>query len=138
MRIAWDMAAPKEGTSTEKLAPAKFMQCLQMGTINGARALGLDDVTGSLTPGKRADIILVRADDLNMTPFANVDCVLVRSTTPANVDTVVVDGRIVKRGGRLTGVDVDVVKRAAAASAFAIRQRAGGRLTPTSGVAPAY
>ncbi|MDB5596160.1 MAG: 5-methylthioadenosine/S-adenosylhomocysteine deaminase [Hyphomicrobiales bacterium] len=138
MRIAWDIATPKEGTSTEMLAPLKFMQCLEMGTINGARALGLDKITGSLTPGKRADIILLRADDLNMVPFANVDCAIVRSATPANVDSVIVDGRVVKRGGRLTGVDVEAVKRAAAASAYAIRQKAGGRLAPKTGVAPAY
>jgi cytosine/adenosine deaminase-related metal-dependent hydrolase len=138
MRIAWGMSAPKDGTSTEKLAALRFRQCIEMATINGARALGLDKVTGSLTPGKRADIILLRASDLNMVPFGNVDCAIVRSATAANVDTVIVDGRLMKRGGRLVGLDVETIKRAAVASAFAIRQRAGGRFAPTTSVAPAY
>ena len=138
MRLAWDMASPKDGTSTEKLEPVKFIDCIRMVTINGAMALGLDKVTGSLTPGKRADIIMLRADDLNMVPFANVECALVRSATAANVDTVIVDGRVMKRGGRLVGLDVDQVKAAAAASAFAIRQRAGGRWAPKTSVAPAF
>lgn len=138
MRIAWDMATPKDGASTEKLEPVGFRDCIEMATINGARALGLDKVTGSITPGKRADIILLRADDLNMAPFGLVDCAIVRSATPANVDTVIVDGRIVKRSGKLVGIDVERVKQAAAASAFNIRKTAGGRLTPRTSVAPAY
>lgn len=138
MRIAWDMATPKDGMSTDKLSPLQFRECIDMATINGARALGLDKVTGSLTPGKRADFLLVRADDLNMVPFGNVDCAIVRTATPANVDTVIVDGRVMKRGGKLVGLDVETIKRAAAASAFAIRQRAGGRFAPTTSVAPAY
>jgi 5-methylthioadenosine/S-adenosylhomocysteine deaminase len=43
-------------------------QVLKQGTMGGARALGLDKVTGSITPGKKADIILIRTDDLNMAP----------------------------------------------------------------------
>ena len=56
--------------------------------------------TGSLTVGKRADIILIRGNDLNLAPVANIETSVVQSATPANVDTVLVDGRIVKRGGR--------------------------------------
>ena len=86
----------------------------------------------------RSDIILVRADDLNMVPFANVECALVRSATAANVDTVIVDGRVMKRSGRLVGIDAEGVKRAAAASAFAVRQRAGGAFAPREASARAY
>ena len=53
-----------------------------------------------------------------------------QSATPANVDTVMVDGRIVKRGGRLVAYDVDKVVREAKASALRIRTAAGGRLRP--------
>lgn len=138
MREAWNMGMPKDGAATEKLEGLDFRQCLAMGTINGAKALGLEKVTGSLTPGKRADVILVRADDLNMAPFGNVECALVRSATAANVDTVVIDGRIMKRGGRLAGVDAEAVKRAAAASAFAVQQRAGGQFAPREAAAREY
>ena len=96
-----------------------------MATINGAQALGLGDVTGSLTPGKRADIILIRATDLNIAPLAQIETTVVMSATPANVDTVMVDGRIVKRGGKLDSYDVDKIVRDAKASALRIRAAAG-------------
>jgi cytosine/adenosine deaminase-related metal-dependent hydrolase len=79
---------------------------LEMATIDGARALGVADQVGSLTPGKRADIVLIRSDPLNMTPFAEPVRMVVQAAQPQNADTVVVDGRILKRDGRLTAVDV--------------------------------
>ncbi len=102
-----------------------------MATIEGARSLGLGEVTGSLRPGKRADVIAVRLDDLNMAPAADVEAALVRCALPANVDTVIVDGRVLKRRGELTAWDVGQVIRDASASATAVRTRAGGRLAPT-------
>ncbi len=75
-------------------------QVLEMATINGAWDLGIADRTGSLTPGKRADLILVRTTDLNMAPLGDPVTAIVRSAQPHNVDTVVVDGRILKHGGR--------------------------------------
>jgi cytosine/adenosine deaminase-related metal-dependent hydrolase len=94
-----------------------------MATINGARALGLGDVTGSLTPGKRADIILIRADDLNVAPVVDVASTVVRSVTPANVDTVMSDGRIVKRGGTLVAFDAPAVVANAQRSAAGVLAR---------------
>ena len=63
-----------------------FCEVIKMATINGARALGLGDVTGSLTPGKRADLILIRTNDLNIAPLANIETTVVQSATPENVD----------------------------------------------------
>jgi cytosine/adenosine deaminase-related metal-dependent hydrolase len=57
---------------------------------------------------------------------------VVQSATPANVDTVLVDGRIVKRGGRLVAYDVDRIVRNAKASSLRIRREAGGPLMPKS------
>ncbi len=54
-----------------------------MGTINGAKALGLGDVTGSLTPGKRADIVLIRTNDVNTAPLGNIEATVVMSATAA-------------------------------------------------------
>ena len=88
-----------------------------------ANVLGLANVTGSLTPGKRADIIVVRTNDLNMLPSAYTDPTiqLVQNAQPANVDTVIVDGRVRKHGGRLVGIDqAEVV--AAAASGVNVRK----------------
>ncbi len=127
---------PAQGHSAERDAPANdrpdvgaitLRRCLEMATIDGARALGLDRLTGSLTVGKRADIVLVRETDLNMAPPADPEVALVCSATIANVDTVVADGRILKAGGRIVGLDVETAKAEAAESLRAIRQRAGGR-----------
>jgi cytosine/adenosine deaminase-related metal-dependent hydrolase len=104
-----------------------------MATINGARALGLADVTGSITPGKRADLVLIRRRDVNVAPVTDLEATIVRSVTPANVDTVLVDGRVLKRGGDLVAFDVDDVVRRAEESALAVRARAGGRLAPPTG-----
>src|SRR5262249_11445713 len=70
---------------------------LEMATIDGARALGLADYIGSLTPGKRADLILVRTTDVNMLPFTIATNMIVQSAQPSNIDAVMVDGRVLKR-----------------------------------------
>ncbi|HET8591815.1 MAG TPA: amidohydrolase family protein [Nakamurella sp.] len=123
MSVAWNMGIPWEGTDTAHLPAVRFADCIEMATINGARALGLGDVTGSLTPGKRADIILIRADDLNVAPVVNVASTVVRSVTPANVDTVMSDGRIVKRGGTLVAFDAPAVVANAQRSAAGVLAR---------------
>src|SRR5262249_23082605 len=78
---------------------------LEFATIEGARACGMDSRIGSLTPGKRADIILVRTDDLAMTPLNNPIGQFVYNAHPGLIDTILVDGRVVKRNGKLLTVD---------------------------------
>lgn len=128
MNVAWNMGIPWEGTATASLPALTFRRCLEIGTIAGARALGLGDLVGSLTPGKLADLLLIRADDLNVGPLAAVESAIVRAVTPANVDSVLVGGRFVKRGGELVDIDAAALMRAASESAGRIRQQAGGRL----------
>lgn len=99
-------------------------QVLEIATINGARDLAIADRVGSLTPGKRADLILVRTTDLNMAPLGDPVQAIVRSAQPHNVDTVVVDGRILKRGGHLTAIDVEKVVREASESMAVLRAKA--------------
>jgi cytosine/adenosine deaminase-related metal-dependent hydrolase len=84
---------------------------LEMATIDAARSLGLGDVVGSLTPGKRADLLLVRSHDVATAPVSDVPNTLALSTGPDNVDTVIVDGKVRKRGGRLVGIDTEQVVR---------------------------
>ncbi|NPD04211.1 amidohydrolase family protein [Nocardioides sp. zg-1308] len=84
---------------------------LQMATIDGARSLGLGDVTGSLTPGKRADVVMVRRHDVATAPVIDVANTLALAAGAENVDTVIVDGRFRKRGGRLLDVDTERVVR---------------------------
>ncbi|HEX5496602.1 MAG TPA: amidohydrolase family protein, partial [Mycobacteriales bacterium] len=92
-------------------------------TLDGARGLGLADVTGSLTPGKRADLIMVRTDAPTIAPFTDPALMVVLAAGPANVDTVVVDGRILKRHGQLTALDADAVVADATASLTALLAR---------------
>lgn len=132
MHTNWNLGVPWNGTDTEKLPRVNFTDCLQMATINGAKALGLDRQVGTLEAGKQADVLLVRANDINMTPLGEVRTALVRSATPANVDTVIVDGRFVKRAGRLLNIDVAQVTAEANESLDAIRRRAGGAWTPAA------
>lgn len=110
-------------SEAEFSVPARRM--IQAATIDGARGLGLGDVTGSLTPGKRADLIMVRTDDVTIAPFTDPANMIATATGAEHVDTVVVDGRILKRGGRLTTIDARQVVRDAAQSLEALLARAG-------------
>jgi 5-methylthioadenosine/S-adenosylhomocysteine deaminase len=81
-------------------------QMLEMATINGARVAGLDARTGSLTPGKRADVVLIDARALNVAPVIDPVAAVTLCADVSNVETVMVDGQIRKRDGKLVG-DVD-------------------------------
>ena len=110
--------------------PSRFREAIQMATLNGAKALGIANITGSMTVGKRADIILIRGNDINIAPVADIEASVVQSATPANVDTVMVDGRIVKRARQARRLRRRQDRRKAKESALRIRVAAGGRLAP--------
>jgi len=78
---------------------------LELATVGGARALGLEHRIGTLAPGKRADVVLTRTDSINMLPATDPVGALVLNATTHDVDTVLVAGRAVKRAGALVGVD---------------------------------
>ncbi|HMJ34258.1 MAG TPA: amidohydrolase family protein [Baekduia sp.] len=86
---------------------------LEFATIQGARALGLDDRTGSITPGKDADLVLLRTDQLNMFPVNHPVASVALAANTSNVDTVLVRGQVVKRDGELVGVDLARLRRLA-------------------------
>lgn len=130
MTVAWNMGIPWEGTPSAEREPLTFRQCIEMATIDGAKALGIDDQVGSLTPGKRADLISIRGGDLNVAPVADVESTVVRSVRASNVDSVMVDGRFLKRGGELVVHDAARIVAMAEESAMAVRRRSGGRLAP--------
>jgi cytosine/adenosine deaminase-related metal-dependent hydrolase len=104
--------------------PVTLKRLVQLATLDGAVDLGIADRTGSLTPGKRADIILVRTTDINMTPVGDPYEALVSLAQPTNVDTVIVDGRILRRSGAFTALDHARVVREAQEAAAALRTRA--------------
>jgi 5-methylthioadenosine/S-adenosylhomocysteine deaminase len=85
-------------------------QALEMATVNGARALGLEDV-GVLYPGMKADLILVDFRKPHLCPRNDVAAHLAYSAAGADVDTVMVDGRILMRGRQLKTIDEEMVMR---------------------------
>jgi cytosine/adenosine deaminase-related metal-dependent hydrolase len=99
MVVAWTVEQLRTGQ-----APT-FRRMLELATIEGAKALNMGDVTGSLTPGKSADLIAIRLDQPNVTPMTAAERLVMWSVQPANVDTVMVAGRIVKRGGEMRAAD---------------------------------
>jgi cytosine/adenosine deaminase-related metal-dependent hydrolase len=82
---------------------------LRAATIDAAHGVWLEDEVGSLTPGKQADVVVLRGTDLNLQPLNDVPTALVYGAHRGNVDTVLVAGRVVKRHGRLLDVDVERV-----------------------------
>jgi len=97
---------------------------LELATIEGARSMGIANKIGSLKPGKRADIILVSTKDINLGVFGDPAHMLVTAAQPSNVDTVIIDGRILKRAGKLTAMNPVQIATEAAAANLALRKRA--------------
>ncbi|MBB2913241.1 cytosine/adenosine deaminase-related metal-dependent hydrolase [Streptosporangium becharense] len=81
--------------------PLTAAETLRMATIGGAEVLGMADRIGSLRPGKQADLVLLRADSPAMAPACDPVAAVVTAAGTADVDAVVVAGRVVKRAGRL-------------------------------------
>jgi 5-methylthioadenosine/S-adenosylhomocysteine deaminase len=98
---------------------------LELATIDGARSMGIDGSVGSLTPGKRADLIMVDTRAVNLAVLTEPAHLLVEAAQPANVDTVMIDGRIVKRAGRLSRLDVGGIADDAARAFADLRRRSG-------------
>jgi cytosine/adenosine deaminase-related metal-dependent hydrolase len=86
--------------------------------------MGIGDQVGSLKAGKRADLIMVSTRGVNLGVFGDPAHMLVTAAEPSNVDTVVVDGRVLKRNGKLTAMNVDQIAQEANAANLALRKRA--------------
>ena len=101
--------------SGEKNLPARLTcrDVLELATIEGARTAHLDHKVGSLTPGKEADILLLRTDDSNVFPLNNAPGAVVTLMDTSNVDTVFIAGKIMKWQGNLVGVDLRKLRRLA-------------------------
>jgi cytosine/adenosine deaminase-related metal-dependent hydrolase len=99
-------------------------QMVEFATMGGAKAVWLGDRIGSLSPGKIADVILVRVSDINTRPVNDIESTLVYCAHRGNVDTVLVNGNIVKRSGRMESVDVDRVLRLADAARDRVYEQA--------------
>lgn len=114
---------------------------LEMATINGARALGLDGDVGSLEAGKKADFVVVGVP-FSAAPFEEAQIVeggidpvtvVVHSCTAADVESVIVDGKLVVEKGKLVNMEEDEIKRNATTAIRGIRDRSGVKARPLAG-----
>ncbi|RAO23993.1 S-methyl-5'-thioadenosine deaminase [Micromonospora noduli] len=101
-------------------------QVVEWATRGGARALGMDATIGALTPGRQADVVLIKNDASPvMFPILNPHGHVVFQAQRADVHTVLVGGRVVKRDGRLVGVDLAAARASVAATIDHLRETMG-------------
>ena len=93
----------------------KARQLLEMATINGAHVAGLEARTGSLTPGKKADVVVIDGTSINVAPVIDATAAVTLCADVSNVDTVIIDGKVHKRDGKLLA-DVASARRRVEAS----------------------
>ena len=98
---------------------------MEVATIAGAKANGLDSKVGTLTPGKEADIVMLRTDRINVLPINDPIGVVVRGMDSSNVDSVWIAGKPKKRHGHLVNVDLDRVTRLACESRDYVVEKSG-------------
>jgi cytosine/adenosine deaminase-related metal-dependent hydrolase len=94
--LFWEANEPASGLLTAR-------QLLEIATINGAYVAGLEDRTGSLTPGKQADIVVLDATALNVAPVIDPVAAVTLCADVSNVESVLVAGEFRKRDGKLLG-----------------------------------
>jgi cytosine/adenosine deaminase-related metal-dependent hydrolase len=102
----------------------KCRDVLEFASIEGARCALLDRKVGTLTPGKEADIVLLRADRINVWPLNNAPGVVVNLMNPSNVETVFIAGKVRKWRGNLVDVDLARVLRLAQEARDGVVRRA--------------
>lgn len=109
------------------------LEAFELATLRGARALHMEREIGSIETGKRADLVLVDLDDLNQTPSYNIYSHLVYATKADDVNTVIVEGRVLMRERKLLTLNEEELKR----RARTFRERILKSLTPASSGGPA-
>jgi hypothetical protein len=119
---------PPAGT----IAPLTTRDVLRFGTMNGAKALRLDGKTGSLTPGKEADIIILDATRINVAPLNQVPGAVVSLMDRTNVETVIVAGKVRKWKGQLLDVDLPHLRRQLEASRDYVSPQPASRRTSSA------
>lgn len=101
---------------------------LECATVNGAACAGLLDKCGTLTPGKEADVVMIRTDDINLYPSNHAIGTVVAAADTSNVDTVIVGGVIRKFRGKLVGVNMSRFRQQVDESRAYLFRQAGYQL----------
>ncbi|HET8739630.1 MAG TPA: amidohydrolase family protein [Acidimicrobiia bacterium] len=122
------LALQRAVATAQGKSAASTLDVLRWATLEGARANGLDHKVGTLTPGKQADIVMLRTDRINVTPLNDPVTAVVAGMDTGNVDTVLIAGRVMKRAGKLLHVDWPAVMRMAASARDHVVEKSGFRL----------
>ena len=117
-----DLAAKLQKVTLDNPQALKAVEAFAMATREGARALGLEKEIGSLEAGKRADLIVVRRDAPHAVPFYDVYSQVVYSLKASDVETTIVNGRVVMERGRVLTLDEAAIRGQAERFAAAIRE----------------
>jgi 5-methylthioadenosine/S-adenosylhomocysteine deaminase len=105
--------------------PLRADQVFALATIDGARAVGLGELVGSVEVGKAADLVIMDAEDVSWVPRGDLATHLVWGAPSHTVRDVLVDGAVVVRDRRVTTVDLDELRREAGERSAALLRRAG-------------
>jgi cytosine/adenosine deaminase-related metal-dependent hydrolase len=133
MRVAYNiqraLATYRRSTGEQKPpAMVSVRQVLECATLNGAANAGLSDKCGTLTPGKEADIVMIRTDDINLYPSNHAIGTVVAAADVRNIDTVIIGGRIRKFRGKMAGLNMEKFRQMADESRNYLFAKAGYKL----------
>src|SRR5262245_29957741 len=130
MRVAFNIQRAmstyrKTANDPQAPAPISVRDVLECATVNGAANAGLLDKCGTLTPGKEADIVMIRTDDINLYPSNHAIGTVVAAADIRNIDTVIIGGRIRKFRGKMAGVNMEKFRQMADESRAYLFKQAG-------------
>jgi 5-methylthioadenosine/S-adenosylhomocysteine deaminase len=123
---ALDNAASRAETGAiPHTSTIKVREALSWITCDGARMLGMQDRIGSLSPGKQADLVMIRADDLDLWPVHDPISTVIMQAHPGSIDSVMIAGHWHKRSGQLRGINLSAIRTRLALSGTRILRELG-------------
>jgi cytosine/adenosine deaminase-related metal-dependent hydrolase len=133
MRVAFNIQRAmatyrRANRDTNPPAMVTVREVLECATVNGAENAGLLAKCGTLTPGKEADIVMIRTDDINLYPSNHALGTVVAAADVRNIDTVIIAGKIRKFRGRMVGINMDRFRQLADESRGYLFAKAGYKL----------
>jgi len=133
MRVAFNiqraMATYRKANGDTNAPPiVSVRDVLECATVSGASNAGLLGKCGTLTPGKEADIVMIRTDDINLYPSNHAIGTVVAAADVRNIDTVIIGGKVRKFRGKLVGVNMEKFRQLADESRNYLFGKAGYKL----------
>jgi 5-methylthioadenosine/S-adenosylhomocysteine deaminase len=137
MRVAFNIQRAlatyrRSNNDVKPPVPITVRGVLECATVNGAACAGLSEKCGTLTPGKEADIVVIRTDDINLYPSNHAIGTVVAAADVRNIDTVIIGGKIRKFRGKMAGVNMEKFRQLADESRNYLFAKAGYKLNVLS------